>query len=297
MASAPQRSRLKSIRRPKNDWLPIARAVFSLYGAGRTWDTDTTAGLGRLTSRRQESRGLNHADLCELLRSNTKARSAEIDSATTSFRFTFHTKGAGAVCMGGPPWELIKEVKTAISKKRAADNKAATGSGFKLVNHIDPAAIVQHRLIRASAGLVWHQYMLRDFDRAVAAGTVIVWARVGHLQSGFSPLAPDIWPLLTIVDWINGVAIGPDEVVYYSLHGSRARTAVAIARNEKMAIEALAGKLRSEPDLRRGDAAAFCQTVAPITPRGFQDRIWQQARERAGLSARANSGRKRKSSH
>ncbi len=297
MASAPQESRLKAIRQPKNDWLQIARAVFSLYGAGRLWDADTIADLGSLTSRHEGSRRPNNADLCELLKSNTKARSAEIDLEATSFRFTFHTKATGAACVGGPPWELIKEVKKGARKRRAADSKAVVGSGFKIVRKVDPAAISQHRLIRAAASLVWHQYMLRDFDRAVAAGTVNIWARVGHLQSGFSALAPDIWPLLTIVDWVNGVAIGPNDAVYYSLHGSRASTVVAIARNEKMAVEALAKKLRSEPDLRRADAVAFCQSVAPVTPRGFQDRIWPQARERAGLSARANSGRKRKSSH
>lgn len=65
-------------------------------------------------------------------------------------------------------------------------------------------------------------------------------------------------------------------------------------RDETAAIEALAAHLKSDPDLRREDAVAWCHAQSfTISARGFQSRIWPRARTEAGLTSKAPSGRKR----
>jgi hypothetical protein len=101
---------------------------------------------------------------------------------------------------------------------------------------------------------------------------------------------------LTILDWQNGIARDPDGVLYYSLHGHPARSVISVARTESMAVEALASKLRADPDMRRADAAEWCKREGAVTARGFQNRVWPKARELAGLPPLGAAGRKRKSS-
>jgi hypothetical protein len=54
----------------------------------------------------------------------------------------------------------------------------------------------------------------------------------------------------------------------------------------------LTSRLKQDPDLKRADAEAECETFQ-ISQRGFRDRVWPKAREGAGLPARAPAGRKK----
>lgn len=69
----------------------------------------------------------------------------------------------------------------------------------------------------------------------------------------------------------------------------------ATANHETAAIKALASHLRSNPQLKRADAAAWCRESGyNLGTRAF-GRVWPPAREKAGLDRLAAPGRKRKS--
>jgi hypothetical protein len=76
------------------------------------------------------------------------------------------------------------------------------------------------------------------------------------------------------------------------------RTTVTTVNQETNATHALASHLRKNPNLKREEAATWCQEQRfTLSRRSFQNRVWPDAREDAGLPRRAPPGRKNKSSH
>jgi hypothetical protein len=282
---------------PKADWLPIGRAVFTYYGAGRNDEGGDPPGIVPGAAKATPTKARSPLEeLADLLIRNTSARAVEIDPKAASFTFSFVTAENGAESVGGPPWALLDGPDRGTADGHSTTDVDSTLEGAEVQFQVTPDAVTREKRIRAATGLVWRQIMLRDFGKAVESGAVIVWARVGEVQNGFRAVPPDVWRYLTIVDWQNGIALSLDKAAYYSLHASRGRTVTAVARNERKCIDALAKRLREDRGLSRADARAFCEAVAPITARGFQERIWPEARKRAGLPALAKAGRKPKSS-
>jgi hypothetical protein len=79
-----------------------------------------------------------------------------------------------------------------------------------------------------------------------------------------------------------------------SVHGGLAQKLAG----ERAAIEALASHLKNHPDITRAAAQTWLvQQRFAVTDRGFQYRVWPEARKLAGLRAMAPRGAKKKSSH
>jgi hypothetical protein len=69
------------------------------------------------------------------------------------------------------------------------------------------------------------------------------------------------------------------------------------ASDEAAAVKALAARLKECPELTRAAANEWCREKGYVlSGRGFQDRVWPQARVKAELPEKAQGGRK-KSSH
>ena len=138
----------------------------------------------------------------------------------------------------------------------------------------------------------------RPFNRAVLEGKVMIFARPGALSNPFERVGRDVWRRFSI-DQGNEYAVAPDGAKFYALHAkmlARPQALKATIRDENAAIAMLAELLKHDNDLRRRDALEQCRKHAEyvVSIRGFQSRIWPQARVKAGLPAIAPRGRKRK---
>jgi hypothetical protein len=267
--------------KPKSDWLPLARAVILLRAGVHTDDCEIA--IATLE------------ELAVLLKEKTCAADATIDTDTGHFQFVFHEPGGGVDAHGGPPWAFLEDVRSNPVDPRQQAEAVFAKEGFVKFGDEEETER-KFRSIREAVGLVWRQYLLRDFDRAVAAGYAALVARVGSVRSGYELLAPEIWRLLTVVNWQHGIARDPDGVLYYSLQAYPIRSVSSVIGTETRIATELAAKLRADPDMKRADAERWCKSQGTVTARGFQNRIWPKARELAGLSTQGMAGRKRKSS-
>jgi hypothetical protein len=91
--------------------------------------------------------------------------------------------------------------------------------------------------------------------------------------------------------WIFLTRESLDAYLQKKAAGARPR---ATARAETAAISELAAMLQGNENMRREEAAKHCVAKFGVTGRGFQQRIWPQAREKAGLPPMAPRGRKSK---
>jgi hypothetical protein len=64
--------------------------------------------------------------------------------------------------------------------------------------------------------------MVRAFGRVIATRAAVLYARTPALTSPFERLPADVWSLLEIADWQNGVAVAPGGTRYWSIHAADA---------------------------------------------------------------------------
>jgi len=284
-------SHLKAFK-PKAGWLPLPKAVFS-FGIA-----DEANALANDLSTKEMARATASSvpELQAVLKDTSGATRVEINVVLCTFTFQFAQRGS---ISSGPPWAILEEVDdTRSSPNPRADaeilfNKA----GLVRVNDDEAEkARLEVDAVREATGLVWRQLMLREFDRAIAANEIVLYARVGSAIAPFIALPSDVWRMLTILDWQNAVARDPEGTLFYSVHAQQARLAVSTARDESTAIRALAAELAHNPDLKRADAEAWCERSGFKLPRrAFRFRVWPKARGRAGLPETGSPGAKRKS--
>jgi hypothetical protein len=102
-----------------------------------------------------------------------------------------------------------------------------------------------------------------------------------------------------IEDWktrpLDLIELSPADVIEILCSGKSGKVYSGTARDEAAAIRALTAELKSNPQLKRDDAAAWCKTSGyKVSERGFQSRVWPKARRQANLPELAPPGRKKK---
>jgi hypothetical protein len=208
---------------PVPGWLPLNKAVFAVCAAIKngeigkvpTFDewskarTELTADQFKEWKRRQspEIRSVSFSQhkLTEMLKEKSGAIDAEIDPAAATFSF----RAADGTLFGGSPWRLLEEEAQEASPRLIISDTEEVRRQKQFFGNI-----------RAAAGLVWRQFMVREFNRVVSAGGVTLFGRLNAVSAPFERLSGDIWPLLEVADWTNGIAVGPapDTTVFWSIH-------------------------------------------------------------------------------
>jgi hypothetical protein len=104
-----------------------------------------------------------------------------------------------------PDWVPLRE---AVDR---SESRHKTIEAMMLARAYDPARTVVEAVIAS-------RQAERPFNRAVSEGKVMVYARRASLSNPFELVGRDVWPVLTIVSWRSGRAIGPDGTKYWSIH-------------------------------------------------------------------------------
>jgi hypothetical protein len=102
--------------------------------------------------------------------------------------------------------------------------------------------------------------------------------------------------------WIEGwkdraldlIELSTADVIEILCSSGDGKTSSGTARDETAAIKALKTHLKTNPQLTRDEALALCKGYGyTVSDRGFQNRIWPEARRQAGLEPKAPPGRKK----
>jgi hypothetical protein len=207
---------------PRPDWMPLGRAVFAIGSAEDGRDTSLhDKPLDQLTETelaKVSTIAFSPWQLAKMLRDESGAQSATIDASNSTFSFQF-----AHLCIGGAPWTLIEGPQPAPIvdprlEAEAAFNWLTKTTGIVKIGEEEAAQMEEtDRAVRKAAGLVW-RHMHSALDRAVSTGAVAVYARIGSVLAPFERLPADVWRLLEIADWQNGVAVAPEGSSYWSIH-------------------------------------------------------------------------------
>jgi hypothetical protein len=109
-------------------------------------------------------------ELAALLQSKSGAVAAEIDPDAATFSFYFRVGTAETAC-GGPPWAIIEEPSREERNPDPRLDAVSNQEGFVGVSNDEAEpSDKQFQAVRQATGLVWRQFMVRAFDRAVSMG-------------------------------------------------------------------------------------------------------------------------------
>jgi hypothetical protein len=220
---------------PHASWVPLRQAVFKF---GMTADDEAAAIhekpfrefdesasslelLRQMTIEAEESASVpfSRLQLAKMLLEKSGAHRVVIDPTASTFSFDF---GSSSTAYAGTPWAILAEQKTSTEPPEDEE-------GFVRVGSKEAArSSERYQAVRFVTGLIWHQFMLRAFDRAVSAGSVVLYARTPTIADDFMRMPATAWPILAErVDWQSGTAVAPDGTVYWSLMGDQPHTMAA----------------------------------------------------------------------
>lgn len=286
---------------PPAHWLPLSKAILRL-GIGQRSpvsrtdhagsEADTPWYLDRLNRDALALQPLDLADFTEQLEKLSGAKEAKIDPDNASFTFFFHTPGSGVSFMTIPPWESTEPSENLSPSDPRLDAEALFNKeGIVRISEEDAARYAaQEKAAQRATSIVWQQIQT-CFDRAISSGRILLHARIGTVTADFAGLPRDIWAIVRVVDWDDGIAVAPDGTQYWSIHVESTD-----ADPEQEAAEFLSARLKSDPDMKRADAARACKEAGHRLGQVAFDRVWKAARASAGLPLKAKAGRKRKKS-
>jgi hypothetical protein len=247
---------------PAVDWLPLGKATFKfgIAADGGPPDVKQKPFSELIYPGVMDAIPISFSQdqLTELLEKQSGAQSVEIDQANTSFTFNFIRVGGGASVTGGTPWAILRESMPVNNDPRIEAEALFATEGVVRIRDADAEKNAkQYAAVRRATGLVWRQHMLVAFDRAVASGAVLLYARPQTISAKIERLPADAWPLLDVIDWQNGAAIAPDGTAYWSLHAG-------LARKQTLAAKSHAGSRR--PARERARLA-----IVSLYPKGIPD--------------------------
>jgi hypothetical protein len=184
---------------PEPHWVPLSRAVFHVWKDGK-W-----ALVGGVLLR----------EWTEILSTKSGAQETEIDPTALSFSFRYHHDGAEWFVVA--PWQFLGEngVSPTVSTLGLDIESSLRWAG-------------RRRAVSEATNWMWRRLMFPSFDGAVSIGAAVLYGRPTTLTADFEDLPADVWPLLKVVDWQNGVAVAPDGSTYWSIHVHLSTAAIAI---------------------------------------------------------------------
>jgi hypothetical protein len=283
--------------KPHSNWLPLRQAVFRF---GMTEDdeaaaihdkpllcpsefkeiAESSALLHQTTIDIEESANppFSMHQLTKKLLEISGAHKVEIDPITSTFSFVFsHTP---FVAFGGTPWGILAEPQGTVanSDPRLDADALFDKEGFVSISHEKSSILEKHdQSVRKATGLVFRQFLISAFDRAVSTEAVALYAQVETLSAPFVRVAAHVWPVLTIIDWQNGMAVDPDGTKYRSIYAARQSLAAPglTKRHTGLDIDAFVNKyITDEKAAERRPTLSGCEKAAKAAGiRGYRQRL------------------------
>ena len=114
------------------------------------------------------------------------------DQSATRHFFVYLLVGRNrSVQLTGAPWDFLAEpigIGVNIDPKIEAEALFSAGPMVPVRDEEEAQFKKEDDAIRKATGLVWRQYMLRDFDRAVSERDLRLFARIGSVTAPFDQL-------------------------------------------------------------------------------------------------------------
>lgn len=190
---------------PQAGWVPLREAPFR-FRAGR----NEKGGF---------SEGTSLDDLGATLTEISGASEAHVNAKAQTFDFGFIEPMGSYV--GGPPWLILSSAERRKELiEPPLDPEMLFDKNFRYVDDEERRVERrQHRAMVLATGVVWRRTMVPEFNNAVEAGQITLFARP-TARGPFQPVPPDVWPSYEIRDWETGYAIGSDSSTLLSIHAA-----------------------------------------------------------------------------